>query len=296
MLLDQIKSILIDPPPGMAFEVSEAGIAAARIGHHTELNFQALKPGVLQVSPLKENIVDENEFTAAVKALTGSNRVGRKGSDAALILPDYSTRTTVLDFDAFPADAAEQLALIRFRLKRSVPFDVESAAVSYFVQPSGQKTDVVVVMTPLEIVSRFEAPFRAAGLNPGLVTTSALVALELAPETGLNIIAKVTGRVLTLVVRDKSTVKLVRCVELPGNEFEDVAAVLAPTFVYMEDNLGGRPEMLLLCGFGAESDEAQRFFRQELAVEVEPLRSPLGVPGENNAGLLGYLRSVGRNN
>jgi hypothetical protein len=31
-------------------------------------------------------------------------------------------------------------------------------------------------------------------------------------------------------------------------------------------------------------------------VEVEPLRSPLGAPGENNAGLLGYLRSIARNN
>ena len=35
---------------------------------------------------------------------------------------------------------------------------------------------------------------------------------------------------------------------------------------------------------------------EELGVEVEPLRSPLGTPGENNAGLMGYLRSVARNN
>ena len=39
-----------------------------------------------------------------------------------------------------------------------------------------------------------------------------------------------------------------------------------------------------------------RRFSQELGVAVEPLRSPLGVPGENNAGLLGYLRSIARNN
>ena len=86
----------------------------------------------------------------------------------------------VLDFDNFPSDAKEQLALIRFRLRKSVPFDVESAAISYFVQPAeGKKFDVVVVVAPLEVVSRYEAPFRAAGMNPGLVTTSSLAALNL---------------------------------------------------------------------------------------------------------------------
>jgi type IV pilus assembly protein PilM len=295
VLLGRFKSLLLDPPPGMVFEVSEAGIAAARIGARTELDFQALNPGVLAVSPLKDNVLDEAAFAAAVKALAATH-TARKGRDAALILPDFTTRTTVLDFDSFPTDAEEQLALIRFRLKRAVPFDVETAAVSYWVQPGAKRVDVVVVMAPLEIVARFEAPFRAAGLNPGLVTTSALAALELAPEGGLTMIAKVTGRALTLLVRDKGALKLVRCLELPSAELEDITAVLAPTFVYMEDNLGGRAEKLLLCGFGARADEARRLFGQELAVEVDELRSPLGVPGEHNAGLLGYLRSVARNN
>jgi len=295
VIFDSLKSILIDPPPGMAFEVSEAGIAAARIGHHTELDFRPLEPGVLAISPLKENVLDEAAFKAAVKALATAH-ASRKGKDATLILPDFSTRTTVLDFDTFPTDAEEQLGLIRFRLKRSVPFDVESAAVSYIAQPGPKRFDVVVVMTPREIISRFEAPFRAAGLNPGLVTTSSLAALELAPEGGLTMIAKLTGKSITLLVRDKATLKLVRCLDLPSNELEDITAVLVPTFVYMEDNLGGRADKLLLCGFGARTDEAKRQFEQELTVEVDELRSPLGVPGEHNAGLLGYLRSVARNN
>ncbi|MCX6626338.1 MAG: hypothetical protein NTW28_01725 [Candidatus Solibacter sp.] len=42
--------------------------------------------------------------------------------------------------------------------------------------------------------------------------------------------------------------------------------------------------------------EAESRFAEELGVEVEPLRSPLGTPGENNAGLLGYLRSIAKNN
>jgi type IV pilus assembly protein PilM len=295
-MLDRIKSLLQDPPPAMAFEISEAGVAAARIGPRTDLAFQPLKPGSVSVSPLKENLVDPDDFALAVRTILGTQPV-RKRRDVALILPDFCTRIAVLDFDEFPSDAKEQLSLVRFRLKRSVPFDVDSAAVGYFVQNgTGKECDVVVVMTPLEIVSRYEAPFRAAGMNPGFVTPSVLPALELAADAGVNVLAKISGHVLTVVVRVGAVVKLVRCLEVPSSEWEDVAAVLMPTFVFIEDNLGARADRLMLCGFGAETDLAQRRFEAELEVPVEPLRSPFGLPGANNAGLLGYLRSIAKSN
>src|SRR6516165_4210517 len=138
MLLDALKHLVQEPPPAMAFEISEAGISAARIGSKTELDFRPLKPGVLSVSPLKENIIDPDEFSAAVRALV-SAAGSRKRRDVALILPDYATRIAVLDFDEFPSDPKEQLSLVRFRLKRSVPFDVEAAVVGYWAQPGTNK-------------------------------------------------------------------------------------------------------------------------------------------------------------
>jgi type IV pilus assembly protein PilM len=299
-MLDRLKSWIVDPPPAMAFEVSEAGIAAARIGSHAELDFAPLPPGALALSPLADNVIDPGVFADAVNSLAG-RQSGRKRRDVTLILPDFSTRIGVLDFDSFPAKAEEQVALIRFRLKRSVPFDVESAAVSYYPQApnhhgKGKKLDVVVVVAPLEIIAPFEAPFRAAGLLPGLVTPSAIAALELAPEAGLSVTAKLSGRTLTVLVRDHGTLKLVRCLEVPSQSLDDIAAVLLPTFVYTEDNLGGSAEKLLLCGFGPESDEAARSLAEMAGVEAEVLHSPLGPPTETNAGLLGYLRSIARNN
>jgi type IV pilus assembly protein PilM len=295
-MLDKLKSLLQEPPPAMAFEISEAGIASARLTHRTEIDFVPLKPGTLSVSPLHENVVDPDEFTMTVRGLSATH-ASKKRKDVALILPDYATRMAVLDFDSFPSDPKEQQSLIRFRVKRSVPFDADSAAVSYYAQSGPEKKmEVVVVMAPLEIVARYEAPFRVSGMSPGLVITSGLAALELAPDTGLNVMAKLTGRTLTVLVRQKHVLKLARCLEIPSSELDDVAAVLLPTFVYIEDNLGGRADRLSLCGFGAHTEDAERRFREELGVEVEPVRSPLGTPGENNAGLLGYLRSVARNN
>jgi type IV pilus assembly protein PilM len=296
MLLERLKVMLLDPPPAMAFEISGAGIAAARIESRVELEFRPLKPGTLTISPVKENIADADDFALAVRTLAGAQS-SRKRRDVALILPDNCARIVVLDFDAFPSDPKEQLALVRFRLKRSVPFDVESAAVSYCAQPAvNKKTEVVAAVAPLEIVSRYEAPFRAAGMMPGLVTVSALAALELAPEGAITVLVKITGHVLSVMVRSKGALKLARCLEMPSAELEDVADVLVPTFVYVEDNLGVRPEKLVLSGFGSRTDEAALRFAEELGVETEPLRSPLGTPGEDNAGLLGYLRSIARNN
>jgi type IV pilus assembly protein PilM len=281
----------------MAFEITEAGIAAARIAHRAELDFQPLKPGTISVSPLKENIIDPDEFMRGVRAVSNT-QTQRKKKDVTLILPDYCTRMAVVDFDSFPSDPKEQASLVRFRVKRSVPFDVDSAALSYWPQhvDGSKRVDAVVVIAPLEVVARYESPFRAAGMNPGMVTTSALAALELAPEGGLSVFAKLTGHVLSIVVREKAAVKLIRCLEMPSNSLDEIAAVLLPTFVYIEDNLGGRASRLILCGFGAQTEEAQRRFPEELGVEVEPARSALGTPGENNAGLLGYLRSIAKNN
>src|SRR3954447_26046016 len=154
-LVDKLRSVLQEPPPAMAFEISEAGIAAARIGGRAELDFYPLKPGTLSISPLKENVVDPDEFTMAVRAVANTQS-SRKRKDVALILPDYCTRMAVVDFDSFPSDAKEQISLVRFRVKRSVPFDVDSAAISYWPQPvdHGKRVDAVVVMSPLEIVAR----------------------------------------------------------------------------------------------------------------------------------------------
>jgi type IV pilus assembly protein PilM len=285
-----LSSLFKDPPPAYAFEVSEAGIASADAAKAPNTEFHPLTAGTISVSPLRDNVLMPDELAAAVRALAPVNGA-RKRRDIALILPDYCARVAVLDFDNFPADAKEQLSLVRFRMKKSVPFDVESAAVGYWAQTAGGKVDVVAAVAPVEIIARYEAPFRAAGMNPGFVTTSSLAMLHLVEGRQVTVIAKLSGNVLTLMVLNGGVVKLIRCLELG-----DVAADLYPTFAYVEDQLGVKAELLLLCGFGATTDEYQRQFHRDLGIPVEALRSPLGVPSETNAGLIGYLQGAAAKN
>lgn len=241
---------------------------------------------MLNISPIADNVLQPEVFLAAVSGLQAPN--GKRRRKAALILPDYCARIAVLDFDSFPTEAEDQLSLVRFRLKKTVPFDVDSAAVNYHVQKAqGKRLEVVVAAAAHEIVARYEAPFRQSGYNPGYVTTSILAALDLLPGSGLHVLTKLAGRVLTVAVCEGRQPKLVRCVELPDVTHEDVKAMLFPTLAYSEDTLGRHPEKLFTCGLGDVAAELS----SEWNIPVEPLRSPWGAVNETNSGLLGWLQA-----
>jgi type IV pilus assembly protein PilM len=285
-LLTHIQNLLKDPAPSHIFELSEAGIAYSRpAGKDFELGFAPFEPGTLVVSPMEDNI-RRAEAVASQIARIAPVEDARRRRSAALILPDYAVRVSVLDFDSLPAKAEDQLALIRFRLKKTLPFDIETAAVSYFVQPSEEahRREVVAVSVALEIVARYEALFRAAAFHPGEITTSGLAALNLYQGAGPALIAKIEGRVLTVMALVGGSLKLFRCVEMEEATESDVLGVLQPTFAYMEDELSAPDSQLVLCGFPAG---ALAGWRPSTA-----LSGRFGKPGAFNSGLLGYLEGA----
>jgi type IV pilus assembly protein PilM len=282
-----LLQILKDPAPAYAFEISEAGVAMARPDNGPAIEFRPLRPDAIRVSPVEDNVLLPDELAEAVKELAPPEP-GKKNRDAAVLIPDYAVRVAVLDFDSFPKDAHEQASLVRFRLKKSVPFDIESAVLGYAAQPGeGKKTDVVVAVAPLEILARYEAPFRAAGLQPGFVTPSCLGFVRLLDGEAPFVAAKLSGRFLTILVMAGGRLRLARCLETPP-DLAGIAADLYPTFVFLEDQMGTKAERLLLAGFGRYGDSVRRF-EEELGIPVETMQSPFGAPGEHQAGLLGYL-------
>jgi type IV pilus assembly protein PilM len=284
--------LLADPPPAFAFELSETGIAFARVGGTPQIQFQPFSTPLISVSPVRDNIHDAEGLAACILGLLPPG--GARKKRVALIVPDYCARVAVLDFDAFPPDAEEQLALVRFRMKKSVPFDIESAMVNYFAQAraGSGKIDVVVAVMAHEIVTRYETPFIAASLQPGYVTTSSLAMLNLVTPGGLTLVARRSSHTLTVMVLDGSTLKLVRCIETEEGSPGEMEAVLLPTMAYIEDELKAAPQRLLLCGFGPETEELGRNWSEQWGLTVERLRSRFGAPSQADAGLYGYLESL----
>jgi type IV pilus assembly protein PilM len=286
-LPQSISSLWSDPPPRFVFELSEDGVAFAKGGGPPQILFQPLERDVISVSPVKDNVLRMEELTARVKSLAGAEKKRRR---AVLILPDFAVRVSVLDFDAFPEDAAQQDPLVRFRVKKSLPFDLDSAKLTYEAHKNGKGWDVVAVAASLEILARYEAPFRAAGLEPGVVTSSTLASLPLLRGEGVAVLAKLSGANLTLAVVRQGALKLLRSITLETGGAAELLSHLYPTFAYIEDCLNARAERVLTCGLGREADE----LRDELGgrPEVEPLRSRFSTPHHYNAGLLGFLEST----
>ena len=288
---DSILGIFKDPPPEFVFEIAADGIAMARTrpGKNAPAVVQeiALKPGVLAPSPAKENVLDAAAFSEAVARLVPAGKRGRK---AALILPDHAVRISVLDFDSLPEKEEERRSLLNFRLRKSVPFDVDEAALSYFPQ-DGKK--VLVALAPMEIVAHYEAPFRAAGLHPGLVTVSSLAVLDLMPKEGSSVLARRSPGVLTVVAVSKGVVTIVRSLELTALELpvgaadplEEISSDIYSTLAFIEDQSGVKPERLFLAGFGEDAEIAAT----RLAVELE---LPAFAIEDEWPGLAGYLQAL----
>jgi type IV pilus assembly protein PilM len=289
-VFDSITKLVKDPPPAHVFELSEAGVAHAS---GAQTGFEPLPSGALQVSPVEDN-VRQAELILPVLDLAAPKPAKTRGSKrrtAAVLLPDACARISVLDFDAFPATPAEQAALVRFRVKKTVPFDIESAAVGYFVQPPSDKkakTEVVAVTIALEVLARYEALFRNAGFHAGDVTVSGLAVLNLYKGQDAAMLAKLAGKTLTVMVVAAGRLRLFRCLTLEyGGEQaveEEIRAVLYPTFAYAEDELGSPIRRVILCGFDTPLEN--------LPCESEPLRGRFGAAGPFNAGLLGYLEAT----
>jgi type IV pilus assembly protein PilM len=101
-----------------------------------------------------------------------------RGADLTLVIPDAAVRVLLLDFDSLSAKPAEALPIVRFRLKKLLPFDADEAMVSYQVMSSSkQMVRVLAVAIPQDVLAEYETAAREAGFEPGAVLPSTLAAL-----------------------------------------------------------------------------------------------------------------------
>src|SRR6266851_3276426 len=168
--------------PRLAVEVRAEGVVAARAEDATarltavaraDLGEGAVAPGLKA-----DNIVNRAAVVAAVRtALDGVAGSGR-GRDVTVVVPDAAVRVLLLDFDQLPGKAAKALPVVRFRLKKLLPFDTDDAVLSYQVMSSGKGgVQVVAVAIPKSVLDEYEGVVTAAGYLPGAVLPSTLAAL-----------------------------------------------------------------------------------------------------------------------
>jgi len=287
----------------LACEISADRILAARIsesgGRVSTCAAHELSPGVV-VPDLIENNLRERDAVRRVIQDTLSS-IADRARDVIAVLPDAAVRVVLLDFETLPTKRDEAEAVVRFRLKKSLPFDVDKARVSYHAQPSVTSMKVVAAVALSSVVEDYESAFRDAGYSPGVLLPSMLAALGAADAQRPTLVVKVDARTTSIAILDQEQLLLFRTLEntrgvtITG---EQLAEEVYPSVVFFQDTYHLNIEQIFISGL-PQLGGAAPVLRAQTGAEVRELVSAaqLGssvddsVPLWRMAGVVGALVS-----
>jgi len=289
------------PRPRLACEISAEAVVAARSGEGgktleaasgQKLPQGAIAPGLTQV-----NI---NNREAVVSALKDSlAAVAGRSTDLCLVIPDAATRILLLDFDTLPAKPQEADAVVRFRLKKSLPFDVDQSSVSFDRQGTSKPVRVVAAVTPRTVLEEYESLVREAGYSPGTVLPSMIATLGAVDGSRPTMVIKVERGTITFAIVDANELRLYRALENGGAAVSGEALVddVNTSLVYFEDRYAVGVDRVLVTGVESPQ-ELQAALNATCNIRVEELISSSmagtaagAVPRSVLAGVVGALVS-----
>ncbi len=257
-------------PPG-AVELSPEGVLAAALqgsGETAVYSFVPLPVGALVPGIGEPNIRDAQTISDAIRSAL--NLVSPRTRAVTLVLPDTAVRVFVLDFDSLPSRPAEAVSVLRFRLRKMVPFDVEHAGVSYQVlTQKANEWRVLTAVLPGSILAEYEAAVRAAGYEPGSVLPSSLAALEAIDSMEAVLAANLSPLALTTSIANGRDLLLHRTLDLPEEpslRLSEIQRGIAVAAAYFEDKLQAPARTLHYAGCYDTSDFARWIDNPELTV------------------------------
>jgi len=286
--------------PRVACEISADRIVSARTadgGTTLEAAAAAALPeGLLTPGLQQANIADRSKLVPAVRDALAA--VAGRARDICLIIPDATTRVMLLDFETLPEKQPDADAVVRFRLKKSLPFDVEHSSVSFERQGTFLPVRVVAAVTPRSVLDEYESLVSEAGYNPGSVLPSTLAALGLADASRPTMVIKVEHGTTTFAIVDQDQILLYRALDNGGAAVtgESLVDDVNTSLVYFEDRYGVSVDRVLVTG--VHSAQALQEALAGSAIRVAELVSAAAagavtgnVPRSALAGVVGALVS-----
>lgn len=269
------------PRPRLACEISAERVIAGRANAaHTAVevySHRRLPAGALHPNLASANVLNRDAVRHAVRDALDTVAGGLR--DAIVIIPDAAVRILLLDFDDLPQKQDDALAVIRFRARKSLPFDADSAILSFQADRTRRPVKVVAAFSPSSIIAEYEELVSDAGLAPGVVLPSVIAALGLVTADRPTMIVKVDGPTTTVSIVEGSNLILLRTLEVAHG---DITANVLPSMVFYEDTYAAKLERVLLAG-DAETATLAAALQQELNVRVAPL-ADAGLAGDTSFG------------
>jgi type IV pilus assembly protein PilM len=265
------------PHPALAIEIEPDRVAGARWHRSGSLDgfaVEALPQGSIAPSAVEANIVNPVALKTAFSNVC--ERLRAKDEEVTLILPDPVIRVFVQHFDEFPRSPQEAVPMLRWKLKKSVPFESDETLISYMRQPPREDgVDIVTALARLRIIREYESLAEAEGLHPGVVMSSSLAAVALLDDSKPALLARVSGSALTTVIVREGVLCGYRCTELPSYGEKLTPQILLeeifPVAAYYQDTWQEGIKSVSVAGLGPRLPEFVRPLQDEFHCDVRSL-------------------------
>ena len=267
--------------PSVAVELASHRVSAASLefrGGQPVIAAHAIEPlpaGALVPSLTAENIRDRAAVAAALERVF--ERIGGRPRRIGLVIPDLVAKVSLVRFEKVPPRAHDLDQLVRWQVRKTAPFPIEEAQVSYVRggrAADGQ--DFLVSLARRSVVEEYEGLCAGAGAHAGIV--------DLATFNVINAVLAAPARaeadwLLVNVAMDYASIAIVRgehVIFFRSREAEadgTLADLVHQTAMYYEDRLkGGGFARVILAGGGHQAvdvDQIRRSLEERLTTPVE---------------------------
>jgi type IV pilus assembly protein PilM len=286
--MTRLSGLFAPAPPTVAVEIGSRHVAAVRLAAGSgpaaiaAVAVEPLPSGAVVPALNDVNVADRAAVTAAVRQAI--ERTGAARRRAVLVIPDSAAKVSLLTFDKVPERQSDLAELIRWQTRKTVPFRIEEAQVSF--APAGSPAEeggaFAVVLARRDIVSEYESICQEAGLQVGVVdlATFNLINATLAASgaTGSDwlLVNAASGYLSLAILRGD---RLVFFRHRGADADDGLEEVVHQTAMYYEDRLSGAGFTRVVLasarpasGDGGSAEEAaavRRQLEQRLRTRVE---------------------------
>ena len=252
--------------PAVACEISRQAVSLVRLDSKRSnvIDRFAVIPlpqGLIVPSLTKPNIASVPDFVTAMKSAIAKTEA--KSMKMSLAIPDASAKSAIHIMDTLPSSEGERQQLLKWKLKKAVPFNVEESHLSYWEKKaSNGKHVLLTVCICREVLNQFENAFQKMGIQMGYVTLSSFAAFEFLAQFDPEAVQK-SVLLLRMGATDTSSlimqegrVSFFRHSERNGHEvpapapttpeptktaYQEIYDELYPCVIYYQDKLSSQP-------------------------------------------------------
>ena len=263
--------------PAVACEINRQFISVVRLNSKTppeidRFAVESIPHGLVNPSLTRPIIASTSDLMNVLKSTFAKAEI--KTNKISLAIPDACAKVTVHYFDSFPSNESEKIQLLKWKLKKTVPFNVEDSHLSYLQQKTADgKYAVVTANIYKEVLAQLEGLFDSLGIQVGYITLASFAAFELLARLDVEVLQK---SVLFLRIRPSDVSSLIvqqgavvffRHVDYESDEdptpaqdlarttksgFTEIYDEIHPCLMYYQDKLGAaRIEKIYIASFDA---------------------------------------------